>query len=235
PEHCLAQPRPLTSHCALRVRSADCVRGWLHDVDDREARVDIEAGGREERGAEVTGEERVTALAACGRNAVRLSEGVDSEAAGAFKPEFVAGACECLEERKAVARGAVAEAVAFLVFVCAGLPDEFRAGEDEIFVEIVPRSRKDTWSASAPLETDPTIARTRKLRARRARPVGETVLAGRVPCENGCGIACERFVLIESEQGKRVAGGTVKRAEASVIVILTPETVVAAPRAKANR
>ena len=42
---------------ALRVRSADCVRGWLHDVDDREARVDIEAGGREERGAEVTGEE----------------------------------------------------------------------------------------------------------------------------------------------------------------------------------
>src|SRR5439155_16744724 len=53
----LAQPRPLRSHCALRVRSADCVRGWLHDVDDREARVDIEAGGREERGAEVTREE----------------------------------------------------------------------------------------------------------------------------------------------------------------------------------
>jgi hypothetical protein len=53
----LAQLRPLTSHCALRVRSAECVRGWLHDVDDREARVDIEAGGREERGAEVTGEE----------------------------------------------------------------------------------------------------------------------------------------------------------------------------------
>ena len=160
---------------------------------------------------------------------------MDSEAAGAFKPEFVAGACERLEERKAVARGTVAEAVAFLVFVCAGLPDEFRAGEDEIFVEIVPRSREDTWSASAPLETDPTIARTRKLRARRARPVGEAVLAGRVPCENGCGIACERFVSIESEQGKRVAGGTVKRAEASLIVILTPETVVAAPRAKANR
>jgi len=56
-----------------------------------------------------------------------------------------------------------------------------------------------------------------------------------VPCENGRGIACERFVSIESEQGKRVAGGTVKRAEASVIVILTPETVVAATRAKANR
>ena len=56
-ERTLAQPRPLTSHCALRVRSGDCVRGWLHDVDDREARVDIEAGGREDRGAEVTVEE----------------------------------------------------------------------------------------------------------------------------------------------------------------------------------
>src|SRR5207244_9416724 len=155
----------------------------------------------------------MTAPAACGRNAVRLSEGVDSEAAGAFKPELVAGACERLEERKAVARGAVAEAVAFLVFVCAGLPDEFRAGEDEIFVEIVPRSHEDTWSAGAPLETDPTIARTRKLRARRAGPVGEAVLAERVPCENGCGIACEGLVSIAQEQGTRAARCSVTRAD----------------------
>ena len=79
------------------------------------------------------------------------------------------------------AKTTVAEAVALLVFVSAGLPDEFRSCEDEVFVEIVPRSREDTWSASAPLETDPTIARTRKRARKATRRTGHkggSVLAG---------------------------------------------------------
>jgi hypothetical protein len=43
-------------------RASVAVVGWsLHDVDDREARVGVEAGGGEERSAEVAGEERVAA------------------------------------------------------------------------------------------------------------------------------------------------------------------------------
>jgi hypothetical protein len=43
------------------------------------------------------------------------------------EPALVARACERLEEREAVARGAVAEAVALLVAVGAGSPDQVGA------------------------------------------------------------------------------------------------------------
>jgi hypothetical protein len=48
-----------------------------------------------------------------------------------------------------------------------------------------------------------------------------------MPGENGRGLARERIVRLESEQGKRVAGGTMQRAQAAVVVILAPEAVVA--------
>src|SRR5262249_19700776 len=110
----LAQPRP------------------LEDVDDRVTRIDVEAGGGEKCGADVAGEERVAAPAVCGCDPLRLGERVDSEAAGAFEPALVASTRECLEECEAVARGAVAETVAFLVSVGACLPDQLGTRDQEL-------------------------------------------------------------------------------------------------------
>src|SRR5262245_62092633 len=87
----------------------------LHDVDVREARVGVEAGGGEERGADIAGEERVAAAAIRGRDPLCLCECVDGEASGVFEPALVAGAGERLQQREAVARRPVAETVAFLV------------------------------------------------------------------------------------------------------------------------
>jgi hypothetical protein len=126
----------------------------LHDVDDRVAHVDVEAGGGEECSADVPGEEGVAAAAVGGGEPVGLGERVDGEAAGALEPALVAGAREGFEEREAVAGRAVAEAVSFLVAVGAGLPDELGACEQEVLVEVVPGAGVDTRSAGAPLETD---------------------------------------------------------------------------------
>src|SRR5690349_10159747 len=159
-------------------------RPHLHDVDDRGARIGVEAGGGEERGADIAGEERVAAAAIRGRHPLCLGERVHCEASGAFEPTFVAGAGERLQEREAVPRRAVAETVALLVLVGARAPDELGAGKHELLVEVLPRAGKDTRRAGAPLEADPAVTRTRKLRSRRAGPVGEAVLAERVPREN---------------------------------------------------
>lgn len=101
---------------------------------------------------------------------------MDCEAAGALKPDLVACARKRLEEREAVARSAMAEAVALLVLVCARLPDELGAGEEKILVEIFPGTGEDAWGAGAPLETDPTIARTCELPTRSAGPVASPSL-----------------------------------------------------------
>jgi hypothetical protein len=144
----------------------------LHDVDDREAGIPVEAGGGEERSPHVAAEERVAAPAIRHRDPLRLGERVDGEASGAFEPELVAGARERLQEREAVARGAVADTVALLVLVGARAPEELGAGKQEILVEVVPGAGDDTRSAGAPLEDDPAVSRARELRAWRAGPVG---------------------------------------------------------------
>src|SRR4051812_502116 len=99
----------------------------LNHVEDRKAGVEIEAGGSEERRADVAREEGVPAAAVRGREPLRLVERVQGEAPRAVGPALVAGARERLEEREAVARGAVAETVALLVAVRAGLPDHLGA------------------------------------------------------------------------------------------------------------
>src|SRR5439155_22427174 len=134
----------------------------------------------------------------------------------------VAEACGRFEKCEPVARCGVAEAVAFLVAVGACAPDELGAGEQEVLVEVVPGAGEDTGGAGAPLETDPTISRARELRPRRAGPVGEATLAECMPGENGCGLARECIVRLESEQGKCVSRDAVQRAEAAVVVILPP-------------
>src|SRR6478672_2433006 len=130
--------------------------GWLvlHDVDDWETRIAVEAGGGEEGGADVSVEERVAAAAVRGGGPRRLGEGVDGEAARPLEPALVAGARERLEEREAVSRGAVAEAVALLVAVGARTPDELGAGDEEVLAEVVPRTGEDARRAGAPLEGD---------------------------------------------------------------------------------
>src|SRR5581483_830894 len=78
-------------------------------VDDREARVGVEARGCEERGADVPGEKGVAAAAAVRfREPIGLGERVDGKAASPLEPAFVIRARERLQEREAVPRGAVA-------------------------------------------------------------------------------------------------------------------------------
>src|SRR5262249_32971500 len=153
---------------------------------------------------------RVAAPAIRGRDPFRLCERVDGEAARAFEPALVAGAGERLQEREAVARRAMAEAVAFLVPVGAGAPDELGAGEHKVLVEVVPRAADDTRCARAPLEDDPAVTRTRKLRSRRAGPVGEPALAERMSRENGRAPSHDGIVRLEAEQGECVSRDAVE-------------------------
>src|SRR6476646_2545169 len=106
-----------------------CRLALLHDVDDWETRIGVEARSGEQGGADVSVEERVAPAAVRSGDPLRLGEGVDGEAARPLEPALVAGARERLEEREAVSRGAVAEAVALLVPVGARTPDELGAGE----------------------------------------------------------------------------------------------------------
>ena len=55
----LARASPLAPGPELRVTVRIAVVRWLylHDVDDRAARIEVEAGGGEECGADVSGEE----------------------------------------------------------------------------------------------------------------------------------------------------------------------------------
>ena len=83
------------------LQVSDAVLGSsLHDVDDREARIGVEARGGQERGGDVAGEERVAAAAIRGGDPFRLGEGVDGEAAGALEPALVAGACDAFKSAK---------------------------------------------------------------------------------------------------------------------------------------
>ena len=205
------------------------VVGWsLHDVDDREARVAVEAGSGEERSADVAGEERVAAAAVRSGDPRRLGEGVDGEAARPLEPALVAGARERLQEREAVARRAVAETVALLVPVGARAPDELGAGKHEILVEEVPGAGDDPRRAGAPLHTDPAVSWPRELRSRRAGPVGEAVLAERMSRENGRALARDGIVGVEAEQSECVSRDAVECAQAAVVVVLAPQPVVAA-------
>ena len=74
---------------------------------------------------------------------------MDGEAACAVEPQLVACARECLEQREAVARGAVAETVALLVPVRARLPDVLGVGEQELLVLELPGAEEYSRSAVA--------------------------------------------------------------------------------------
>src|SRR5439155_20613229 len=112
------------------------------------------------------------------------------------------------------------------VTVSACLPDQLRAGEQQLLVEILPGAGEDPRRARAPLEADPAAGDS-ELWTRRARPVGGPVLAERVAGEHVRRLGGERVVRLEPEQGERVACGAVHRAQAAVVVVLSPEPVVA--------
>src|SRR5918992_920477 len=132
--------------------AGDATAVTLDDVEDRVARVDVEASRGEEGSADITGPERVTAATVHSAEALDLAERVDGETSRSLEPALVAGARERLEEREPVARGAVADAVALLVTVGAGAPDQLGAGEHELLVEVLPGAGDDTRRAGAPLE-----------------------------------------------------------------------------------
>src|SRR6476659_6744647 len=170
-----------------------------HDVEDWNARIGVEAGRSEEAGADVSVEERVAAAAVRGGDPLRLGEGVDGEAARPLEPALVAGARERLEEREAVARGAVTEAVALLVPVGTRTPDELGASEQEVLAEVVPRTGEDARRAGAPLEGDPAVPRAHERASRRSRPVHEAVFAHGMSGEHRRGLGGERLVRLEPE------------------------------------
>jgi hypothetical protein len=128
---------------------------------------------------------------------------------------------ERLEEREPVTRGAVADAVALLVAVGAGPPDQLGTCEQQFFVEIFPGAGEDTRGSGAPLQTDAAVSAS-ELRTRGARPIGESVLAERGPREHGRRLSSERVVRLEPEQDERITCGAVKRAETAVVVVLPP-------------
>src|SRR5437763_14016964 len=148
-------------------------RSALHDVDDREPDIEVEAGGGKECRAGVTGEERVAAPAAPPGGPLRLGERVHSEAAGAYEPALGAGACERFEKCVPVARRAMAEAVALLVAVGACPPDQLGACDEEVLVDVIPGAGKDARSAGAPLETDSAVSGADKRTAGCSGPVGK--------------------------------------------------------------
>src|SRR5207247_5674434 len=162
-----------------------------------------QASGCEKRRADIAGEQGVAATAVGLGDAIGLDERVDGEAACAVEPALVGGACERLQEPEAVARGAVAKAVALLVPVGACPPDQLGAREQEVLVEVVPGAGEDAGSARAPLETG-------DLPAWRPRPVGQAVLADRVATEDSSGLGAERVLGLETPQGQRVARSAVE-------------------------
>ena len=180
-----------------------CRLALLHDVDDWEARIGVEARGGEERGADVSVEERVAAAAVRGGDPLRLGECVDGELAGPLEPAFVAGACERLEEREAVTRSAVAEAVALLVPVRARTPDELGAGEQKVLVEILPSTGDDTRRAGAPLR------QIRPSRGRASCERGEPGQFARPSSQNACRVRTAALSLA-------TAASASKRSRASV-------------------
>src|SRR5436190_717513 len=100
----------------------------LDDVENRITRVGVEATRGEESSADVARPERVPATAVRRAKALDLAERVDREAARTLEPELVGGERKGLQEREAVPRGAVADAVALLVAVRARSPDQLGAG-----------------------------------------------------------------------------------------------------------
>src|SRR5438067_12652190 len=82
---------------------------------------------------------------------------MDGEAACTLEPALVACARERLQEREAVARGAVTEAVSLLVAVGAGLPRQLGAGEEQVFVQVVGSRSDHSRRAVAPLQPDDAV------------------------------------------------------------------------------
>src|SRR5204863_9908592 len=80
------------------------------DIEDREARVAVDAAAQVERRADVAREERVAALAGRLSCALDLLDGVHREAARALEPALVSRPRVELQERVAVAGRAVAKA-----------------------------------------------------------------------------------------------------------------------------
>ena len=75
----------------------------LEDVEDRIARVGVEASRREQGGADVASPERVAAAAVRNAEPLCLPEGMDGEPPRALEPALVPRSRERLEEREAVA------------------------------------------------------------------------------------------------------------------------------------
>src|SRR5262249_24642564 len=137
---------------ALALRRARCARaavrqgGALGVFHDRVLRARLDAVRGVERDADGSGEERIARP--------NLLEGVHREAARTFEPDLVARTLEGLEEREAVAGGAVTDVRALLVAVRAGAPDKLRSSEQKILVEVVGRADHDAGRARAPLQPD---------------------------------------------------------------------------------
>src|SRR6478672_11229986 len=110
-----------------------------------------------EGSANIACPQRVTAASIAATHPRDLSPGVHSEGAGSVEPELVAVALEELQERVAVAGGAVAEARAFDERACA--PNELASCKQQLGEFLVVRRDRsergdDSGCAVAPLSLD---------------------------------------------------------------------------------
>ena len=197
-------------------------------AEDRVAHAGVEAVDREERRADVTRPERVTAAAALGARPAHLAERVHGEAAGAVEPLLVAGARERLEAARSRCRR------------CRGRcrsPSPSTAGRRARPARPPrggdpprgsrpqrrrPPGRPGTTAAGSDRRSPRRGLHPRRRASSRARPRAPRCARGRPPCRVRAPPAGRRRAGPAGEQRSRVAHDPVRRREASVGLAVEP-------------
>src|SRR5436190_6695037 len=128
---------------------------------------------------------------------------MDGEPACALEPSFAACTGEGLQEREAVARGAVTEAVPLLVAVGAGPPRQLGAGEEQVLVQVIGSRSDHSRGAVAPLEPDDAVIALEAV-PRDGRPGRESLFDNRLARENGRGVAPKRLAPLTADLQERM-------------------------------
>ena len=226
---CRRAPRACASARRARSASRTCAkrRARPRGVEEGVVVRVVDAVGGIERNADATGPQRVARLG----QPFDLFERVHRETARAIEPEFVACSRERLEERVAVAGGAVADPRAFVEVHRTDVPGQFGAFDEQILVEVVGRADDDSGRAGAPLHANLPI-RSGQRRAVTRRPVREAVLDDGRPRQDGIRLALELTSASRVEQ--RAAGSARCRRRRAAASALSPPGRTAG-RSRAHR
>ena len=180
----------------------DIASGEVVVVKAGQRRAAVQAKREIERGAGVSGPQRVVSAAERPSISLDLSTGMHRKRSSASKPELVAGSSKQLQKRETVAGCAVAEVRALRERARA--PGELAAGQQQALVFVVAwcdlRKRSDhPRCAVAPLHADVLLA-CDEIRAGEPGPVCKPVLLDREASE---GVACATVQLLTRLVRKR--------------------------------